>query len=203
MAPLLYGASSAPVSLKVATYNEYLVLVMQNEPGWHTYYKDPGEVGLPFTFAFSRHNEPMTIRLAGWPRPDSFTDSSGFSSKGYTGQYAFFFSLPSTSPPLQEAELLHVLVKWLACGDRCIPQKIAFDVTWQQGRWVPAEKTRESVVSVEAATQLFSALEPNTAELLEIPSKREIPLARVAWMFCIGMAGIWIGWRRFRLPSKQ
>lgn len=203
MAPFLYGASSAPVSLNVATYNEYLVLVMQNEPGWHTYYKDPGEVGLPFSFAFSRHNEPMAIRLAGWPRPDSFTDPSGFSSKGYTGKYAFFFSLPSTSPPLQEGELLHVSVKWLACGDRCIPQKIAFDVSWQQGRWVPAEKIRESVVSVEAATQLFSALEPNTVELLEIPSKRKIPWARVAWMFCIGMAGIGIGWRRFRLPSKQ
>jgi hypothetical protein len=205
---MAFGDSPAPVALQVATashlHTEYLILLFSNAPGWHTYYKHPGEVGLPFQFSFARRGVPAAMALTGWPTPETFIDPTGFTSKGYTGQYAFFFFLPAAFPAMGEGELVHIEAKWLACGDRCIPQKVALDVLWQHGRWVPAEKNREISLKPDQVVQFFSSLESGSAEILgEFQVNRDSESSFWVWFLAVVGVGGLFGWRRFRSSSKQ
>lgn len=202
-----YGAP--PVTLQVASTShqqtEYLILLFTNEHGWHTYAQDPGEVGLPFQFSFRHNNQPTAMAVTGWPNSEVFTDPTGLTSHVYTGQYAFFFFLPPSTDAMKEGESIHLDIKWLACKDRCVPQKAALDVLWKQGKWAPAEKDREAVVNPEQLVRLFSAQESGGMELVgEISAKKKLPNA-FFWMglLAIGsLGGLW-GWRRFCASSKQ
>ena len=200
--------SVAPVSVQIASAShqqtEYLILLFTNEPGWHTYYKHPGEVGLPFQFYFKRHGTTISMVLTGWPLPDIFIDPSGFTSKGYTGQYAFFFFLPQGSPPMKEGETLHIEAKWLACGNRCLPQKAVMQVLWQQGKWIPIEKAREITLQPQQVVQFFSAQEADGAEIIGPVSEKRALVAPFWWLLiAIGGLGTFFGWRRFRPSFKQ
>ena len=197
----LYGAEVVPIAVQVATVSrvqtEYLVLVFTNASGWHTYYKDPGEVGLPFQFSFTRGDQPVSMALSGWPQPIEFVDSSGFHSKGYTGEYAFFFSLPSTEAKMKEAELFHLTVKGLACGDRCIPQRKLLEIRWQQGRWAPATGTNGVELLPKRASQFWAAQVPYSEEILAPLSHQRSPTQVVGGILLaiVGIAG-GILWRK-------
>src|SRR5882757_8617344 len=60
-------------------------IAIQLQPGWHTYWRSPGDSGVPprFDFSTSENIEAVTIL---WPAPTKFADGAGGTSLGYQKQ---------------------------------------------------------------------------------------------------------------------
>lgn len=93
-------------------------LIMQ--PGWHTYFKDPGDAGIPTKITWQL---PSGFRSGNsyWQKPSRFSET-GISTYGYTNKTIIATEItPSENIELAKAANLSAHVKWLSCKDICIP----------------------------------------------------------------------------------
>src|SRR4051812_19901575 len=60
-------------------------IAFQLQPGWHTYWRNPGDSGVPPRFDFSKSDNLETVTVL-WPAPTSFDDGAGGTALGYTRQ---------------------------------------------------------------------------------------------------------------------
>lgn len=94
-------------------------------PGWKTYWRAPGDAGIPPDFDWSDSRNVAQTRLH-WPVPEVFY-RNGMRSIGYSGQVV----LPVEVTPAAPGEGI-----WLAgdvelgvCEEICIPMRISFTAT--------------------------------------------------------------------------
>src|ERR1700734_1557664 len=52
------------------------------DPGWDTYWRDPGDTGVPPTFDFSGSGNVKSATVE-WPAPEAFSDGPAGTSIGY------------------------------------------------------------------------------------------------------------------------
>ena len=100
---------------------EYLIGVKFNlDPGWHTYWKNPGDSGEKASFEW---NLPDGLVLEGpfWPQPEKIPYPP-LVTFGYNDQVTVFFKLSSTQVINDDLEI-SLSTKWLACADVCLPQE--------------------------------------------------------------------------------
>ena len=88
------------------------------DPGWHTYWRDPGDTGVPPTFDFSGSDNVKSAKVL-WPAPESFPDGAGGTSIGYVGRV----TLPLLVTPNDAAKhsVLQVKLNYAVCGNLCVP----------------------------------------------------------------------------------
>jgi DsbC/DsbD-like thiol-disulfide interchange protein len=88
------------------------------DPGWHTYWRYPGDSGVPprFDFAGSENVKSVTVL---WPAPKRFVDSAGGHSIGYFGDVVF--PLRITALDNATPSSLHAKVAYAICGKFCLP----------------------------------------------------------------------------------
>ena len=55
---------------------------VQLDPGWKTYWRDPGDSGTPPTFDFAESTNVKSVSMQ-WPAPMRFDDGAGGHSIGY------------------------------------------------------------------------------------------------------------------------
>jgi DsbC/DsbD-like thiol-disulfide interchange protein len=96
------------------------------DPGWKTYWRYPGDTGVPptFDFAGSQNVKSTTVQ---WPAPESFSDGAGGHSIGYVGDVI----LPLTVTPADPAQpaTLHVKLNYAICGTLCVPAEAALAIS--------------------------------------------------------------------------
>ncbi|MCC6827772.1 MAG: thioredoxin family protein [Novosphingobium sp.] len=100
-----------------------LALHMRPAPGWHGYWRNPGDAGLGMTLVWSapagsRPGEPL------YPVPETLL-VSGLMNHVYKGFYAVLvpFSLPADARPGTRLPVA-VEAQWLACTDEiCVPER--------------------------------------------------------------------------------
>jgi thiol:disulfide interchange protein DsbD len=96
-----------------------LAVHLQQKEGWHTYWKSPGDIGLPTRIEWSL---PETWQAAPFefPIPVRF-DQDGIISYGYEDQVVFFseVSVPADVQPGNVQ--VEARVNWLVCEISCIP----------------------------------------------------------------------------------
>ncbi len=99
-----------------------LALEQRIIPGWHTYWKNPGDSGLPTEIAWQLP-EGATAGEILWPYPHRF-DVGPITNYGYSDQVVL---LNEITPPasLQAGEVFPVkaAVRWLVCEEICIPEE--------------------------------------------------------------------------------
>ncbi len=95
-----------------------LAVVLRMDEGWHTYWRNPGDAGLPTTITWQlpagfRASEPK------WPVPQAM-NYGGVTSYGYQGEA---WLLVTITPPedFPETVTLSADVEWLVCKESCIP----------------------------------------------------------------------------------
>ena len=44
----------------------YLALGIKNDKGWHTYWKNPGDAGLPTKIAITQNGEDLKLKMLEW-----------------------------------------------------------------------------------------------------------------------------------------
>lgn len=96
----------------------YVGIRVRMAPGWHTYWKNPGDSGLPVRIAWDLppgfNAEPIE-----WPAPDRFAESD-LMTYGYHDQVVFPVRI--SSPAAIEGDSVRVsgTVDWLECKDVCV-----------------------------------------------------------------------------------
>ena len=88
------------------------------DPGWQTYWRDPGDSGAPPTFDFSGSDNVKSINVL-WPAPEKFADGGGGNSIGYRDHVI----LPLHVVPLESAKqtALRLKLGYDICSNICIP----------------------------------------------------------------------------------
>jgi DsbC/DsbD-like thiol-disulfide interchange protein len=94
-------------------------------PGWKTYWRYPGDSGVPPRFDFAQSSNVKSVTVA-WPAPQRFTDPSG-STIGYKGGVIW----PVNVEPKVAGEPVELRLKldYAVCENICIPVEAAADVT--------------------------------------------------------------------------
>jgi DsbC/DsbD-like thiol-disulfide interchange protein len=87
------------------------------DPGWHTYWRYPGDSGVPPNFEFSESENLRTAKVL-YPAPQAFTDETG-TSIGYGDHVIFPMSITPRDPgkPVR----LKVGVFYAVCEKLCVP----------------------------------------------------------------------------------
>jgi len=96
-----------------------LAVHLQQQEGWHTYWKSPGDIGLPTRIEWSLP-EAWQAAPFEFPVPVRF-DQEGIISYGYEDQVLFFseVSVPADAQP--GSVQVEAKVNWLVCEVSCIP----------------------------------------------------------------------------------
>ena len=87
------------------------------DPGWKTYWRYPGDSGVPPRFSFTRSENLESVRLL-WPAPKRF-GGPGDTSIGYEGDVIFPLRILPRDPA--RPVLLRFDVDYAICQNLCIP----------------------------------------------------------------------------------
>ncbi len=109
------GTHIAAVQLKLA-------------PGWKTYWRSPGDAGIPPMFDWSGSENVQSVRFH-WPRPLVF-DLNGMQTIGYKGELVLPLEVTAidTSRPIR----LRAAVDLGVCRDICVPAALTLDAALPQ-----------------------------------------------------------------------
>lgn len=99
----------------------WVALKVALEPGWHTYWKNPGETGIPCSVDWFLP-EGFQVKGCQWPVPRRYVDA-GISYFGYEGDFTLLVELiaPSNLKPRQDISL-GATFRWIGCNsETCLP----------------------------------------------------------------------------------
>lgn len=132
---LLAGSRSGAVLLGGVAF--------QLQPGWKTYWRTPGDSGVPPRFDFSKSDNVEAVTVL-WPAPKKFDDGAGGVSLGYHDQIVL--PLRIVAKNVDKPVTLRAEINYAVCEKLCIPVE------------ANAELAFNSVASTEDSA-LFAALD--------------------------------------------
>ena len=93
-------------------------IAFQLQPGWKTYWRTPGDSGVPPRFDFSKSENIEAVTVL-WPAPMKFDDGAGGSSLGYHDQVVLPLRIvaKNTDKPV----MLRAAVNYAVCDKLCVP----------------------------------------------------------------------------------
>jgi thiol:disulfide interchange protein/DsbC/DsbD-like thiol-disulfide interchange protein len=105
----------------------WLGLKLTHQPHWHTYWKNPGDSGLPTTLAWTLP-AGVTAGEIDWPAPRRLPIGP-LMNHGYEGTVVL--PVPLSVPPQFNAAKLEVQLQadWLVCKEVCIPESGRFSLS--------------------------------------------------------------------------
>ena len=131
--------------------NNQLAIVLENEPGWHTYWRMPGESGLPTRFSFKAPSE-LSISAPEFPIPEKI-EAQNLISYGYEGTTTFPFTVKSPRfVTIGQKVTISAQADFLVCKDICIPGKAQASITLPYR--ITSEPTPEAP-AIDAAKKLI------------------------------------------------
>ncbi len=118
-------------------------IALQLKPGWHTYWRTPGDSGVPPRFDFSKSDNVEAVTVL-WPAPKKFDDGAGGTSLGYVDHVVLPLRIvaKNTDKPVT----LRAAVNYAVCEKLCIPVEANLELSFT------------SVASTEDSA-LFAALD--------------------------------------------
>lgn len=104
-----------------------MALVFTVEPGWHIYWRNPGDTGMPITIRSITTPPGVEIGEIIWPTPERYVHT-GLADYIYTGETALIVELMAAPDAPPGAGSIHVEADWLVCKDACFPGAGAVDL---------------------------------------------------------------------------
>jgi DsbC/DsbD-like thiol-disulfide interchange protein len=131
------------------------------DPGWKTYWRYPGDSGVPPTLDFAGSENVKSV-TALWPAPELFADGAGGHSIGYVDD----FVLPLRIMPndATKPSALHVKLGYAICANLCVPAEADLDLVLsgkagaEEGVLVAAEARVPRRVPLGAGTGIGGGL---------------------------------------------
>ena len=102
-------------------------IAIQLEPGWKTYWRTPGDSGVPPRFDFSKSENVDAVTVL-WPAPMKFDDGAGGTSLGYKHQVVLPLRIvaKSADKPL----MLRANINYAVCEKLCIPVETSVELAF-------------------------------------------------------------------------
>lgn len=125
-------------------------LEMVLAPGWKTYWRAPGESGVPPVFSW-RGSGNLAAASVAWPRPEVF-DLNGMQSIGYKNRVVLPLMLTPRDPG-QPIELKGDMTVGI-CEDICVPLQLELS-----GTLLPGKARRDPAIAAALADQPYTAAE--------------------------------------------
>jgi DsbC/DsbD-like thiol-disulfide interchange protein len=141
-------------------------LRLQMEPGWHTYWRNPGDSGLPTKIRWDLP-EGFSAGEIQWPRPSRF-NTGPLVSYGYHDEVLLPVEVEVPASLSSDDVHLKARVSWLECQEICLPGKADLELT------LPV---RSSAGAPGPSARLFDT------------ARRELPRAGDGWRFSASAEG--------------
>src|SRR6201993_2142877 len=93
-------------------------IALQLQQGWHTYWRNPGDSGVPPRFDFSKSDNVEAVTVL-WPAPKKFDDGAGGTALGYKHQVVLPLRIVAKNP--DKPVTLRAHVSYAVCDKICIP----------------------------------------------------------------------------------
>jgi DsbC/DsbD-like thiol-disulfide interchange protein len=93
-------------------------IAIQLQPGWKTYWRTPGDSGVPPRFDFSKSDNVEAVTVL-WPAPMKFDDGAGGVSLGYKKQVVL--PLRIVAKNADKPVTLRADINYAVCDKLCIP----------------------------------------------------------------------------------
>src|SRR6516162_9060007 len=118
-------------------------IAFQLQPGWKTYWRTPGDSGVPPRFDFSKSDNVEAVTVL-WPAPTRFDDGASGYSVGYHDQVVL--PLRIVAKTVDKPVTLRADINYAVCEKLCIPVEASIELGFN------------SVASTEDSA-LFAALD--------------------------------------------
>lgn len=123
--PFEAPSSSAPAvtdaphtRVRLAMSGDSIAVVLESEPGWHTYWKNPGDAGMATSVTWTLPKGWKAGELQ-WPAPTRFQEKE-VATFGYSGAVWLLASLERPAPSGTDVTV-GARVDWLECREICLP----------------------------------------------------------------------------------
>lgn len=118
-------------------------LRLQLAPGWHTYWRNPGDAGIAPELAFQLPSGSSASSI-NWPTPERVAEGD-LTTFAYRGQVLLPVQVMPGSSPLT----LKAHASWLVCRDICVPEEGDFTLDLPDG--VPAPSAQAAMFAATAS----------------------------------------------------
>jgi DsbC/DsbD-like thiol-disulfide interchange protein len=102
-------------------------IAFQMQPGWKTYWRTPGDSGVPPRFDFSKSDNVEAVTVL-WPAPTKFDDGAGGQSLGYKHQVVL--PLRIVAKAADKPVTLRAEINYAVCDKLCIPVEARSELTF-------------------------------------------------------------------------
>jgi len=177
----IYGQDNIPakpVSVALQTFknNEgsFLAFSLENHPQWHTYWKNPGDAGLPVKTVFTINGKEIKLEEEEWPAPHRYIEEGNLWAYGYEGAYTFFYKLSKQALNQMAGKNISLRSNWLVCRHICIPGEQSVEFKMVNDEVVTQTPGLTPPLSTALLTQRFNDL-PRQAT---IPNYLEFKLSK-------------------------
>ncbi len=117
------------------------------DPGFKTYWRNPGEAGLPPAFDWAKSTNVGAIEVL-WPAPSRSEDGGGV-SYGYQGQVLFPVRIRAQDPGKPVG--LALKIDYGVCKDICIPAQAELSLKLPAKASASTREAIETTASLDAA----------------------------------------------------
>lgn len=169
-APVL-SVRSGPVEARVVVEQTSILpgktftagVILRMDPGWHVYWKNPGDSGLPTRVAWDAP-PGFAAGPIQWPLPERI-ETQGLVTYGYSGQVLLLSAItPPAGLPAGRAVTLGAKVEWLACRVECTPGSAALGISLPvmaseplpDRQWADSFRATRALIPGSAATARIS-----------------------------------------------
>ncbi len=164
-------------------------------PGWKTYWRAPGDAGIPPAFDWSGSDNLRGVGIT-WPTPEVF-QTAGMRTIGYSGEVVLPLAL---SPRKAGAPIaLTVDLEMGVCSDICVPHRMQMsaDLSGSNSKPTPAiaaALAAQPLSEAEAGVRHASCTLRPTADGMEISARLDMASAGGAEVVIIepGQPGMWM-----------
>jgi DsbC/DsbD-like thiol-disulfide interchange protein len=102
-------------------------IAFQLQPGWHTYWRNPGDSGVPPRIDFSKSENIEAVTIL-WPAPIKFEDGAGGISLGYQKQVVL--PLRIVAKNADKPVTLRADINYAVCEKICIPVEASAELAF-------------------------------------------------------------------------
>src|ERR1700748_4063 len=153
----LAGSRSGPVLVGGTAF--------QLQPGWKTYWRTPGDSGVPPRFDFSKSENIDAVTIL-WPAPSKFDDGAGGHSLGYHDQVVL--PLRIVAKNADKPVTLRASINYAVCEKICIPVEADAELPFTS---VASTEDNTLFASLDTVPQPASVGDPNPLTIRDV--KRE------------------------------
>src|SRR5215472_13597396 len=182
---LLAGSRSGAVLLGGVAF--------QLQPGWKTYWRTPGDSGVPPRFDFSKSDNVEAVTVL-WPAPTKFDDGAGGYSMGYHDQIVL--PLRIVAKNVDKPVTLRAGIDYAVCEKLCIPVEANVQLAFNS---VASTEDSALFAALDTVPKPANVGDPNPLTIRDVKreGKSEVlvdvvsPDARPVYLFVEGPSPDW------------